>query len=167
MGDKQGSDIRRAIANRGAGVDVLDRFSEFIGFPIKLIHTVRNPYDSIAARLDRRTVIKRVPDPHERFEKCVSDYEGLYRVTDLVLSRHPHLKVYNEELIANPKMVVTQMCEYLELPIVEPWFSDAVGSVFAKPHNRKDNREWLPGQKEELQARVIDKYPYFHRYREV
>jgi hypothetical protein len=163
IGDKHGTDIHKTMEKYKLGPDTIDNFSEFIGFPIKLIQTIRNPYDNISARTDR----PRRQGPHdERFQVAFTRFVKFYRDVDPLLSRYPHFKFYNEELIKDPRGTITKMCEYLELPVVEPWITTAAGAVFTKPHNRRDNREWLPGQKEKIEAQLIDKYSYFERYRD-
>ncbi len=166
IGEKQVDDIDRAVSMRRAGLDLLDEFSGFVGLPIKLINTIRNPYDSIAARLEKKAHIERYHNVEEAFDANVRRYVSLYKVIDPFLNRHPHFKLYNEELIKDPKETLIRLCEYLELPVVEPWLATAMAAVFTEPHNRKDNREWLPGQKKDIELRIIDEYPYFYRYKE-
>jgi hypothetical protein len=166
IGDKRGIDMYKTMRRYGVGLDIIDNFSEFIGFPIKLIHTVRNPYDNISARTDKPRAVREVPDHEVRFQTSFDRFVAFYAGVDPLLSRYPHFKLYNEELIKDPRGTITKLCEYLELPVVEPWITTAAGAVFTKPHNRKDNREWLPGHKEKIEAQLIDKYSYFNRYKE-
>jgi hypothetical protein len=167
IGDKHGNDISSTISLYGAGVDVIEEFSEFIGLPVKLIHTIRNPYDIIPAWIDRQKAIRHYPDIDERFDKLgVRVCVDFYNVMQSILDKHHHFNLYNDELIRSPSETLVKLCDYLELPVVEPWFATAVRSVYTEPHNRKDNREWFPGQKQRIETEVIDKYPYFSLYRE-
>jgi hypothetical protein len=163
-GDKYGSGIYHTLA-KGASADVIDEFSKFIGHPVKLVHTLRNPYDIIGGWVDRPKAKRKCPDRDKRFDNAVGVYVGFYNVMQPILDRYPHFDLYNDELIKNPRGTLTKLCGYLELPVVEPWLTTAVRSVYTEPHNRRDNREWFPGQKKQIEVELINKYPvYFERY---
>jgi hypothetical protein len=168
IGDKHGGDIRRLLADRttDVGPSVVDEFSEFIGLPVKIIHTIRNPYDVVPAWVDKQKAIKTCPDLEKRFDRGIRRSLSLYKTMQPILDRHPHFELYNDDLIKDPRGTLTKLCEYLELPVVEPWLTTAAGIVFTEPHNRKDNREWGPGHKEKIEAQLIDKYPHYNRYKD-
>ena len=163
IGDKYGHDLLRVAKREGLDVGLLAEFGEFIGLPIKLIHTIRNPYDNISAQLDHP---RRIKETDEIYDWSICRYEELYEIIDPVLNRYSHFNLHNDSLIKDPRWVLTELCGYLEIPVVEPWLTTAVDAVFTKPHNRKDNREWLSGAKKDIEVRLIDKYPYFNRYKE-
>lgn len=165
IGDKYGHDPYLLSRKHVEGIDGLDKFSAFIELPIKIVHTIRNPYDNIAAYIDNRKQIIEVPNDEERCEQMINNYEKLYEIFDLILNRYSHFNLHNDSLIKDPRGELIRLCEYLEIPVVEPWLTTAVAAVFTKPRTRKDNREWLPGIKKEIEVRLINKYSYFNRYK--
>ena len=57
------------------------------------------------------------------------------------------------------------MCEHLEIPVVEPWLTNAANSVYKVPNARSDRQDWATKWFNQMDWRVIDRWSYFERYR--
>lgn len=168
VGDKCGWDSVNLVRKQGAPDDVLDQFSKHMGMPVKTIHTIRDPHENISSWVSspkyQRGEWAR-PTLDHRSNILIRRYKRFYGTADKLLSCSDHFDLYNEEFCSHPKEVLTRLCEYLGLPIVEPWFSNAVASVFKKPNRGSDKIAWSTEMWNMVGWRIIDQYDYFERYK--
>jgi hypothetical protein len=164
IGDKCGWDAVNLTRKGGQGVDVLDRFSEHMQMPVKVIHTIRNPYDNITCYLDSPKSNRIWKDEHTLYRMCIRRYARFYDAANKLLEVYPRFDLYNEEIIENPERTLTKLCVFLDLPVVEPWLTNAVNSVYKKPNERSKRREWPVEWEEQMPWRIIGKYDFFERY---
>jgi hypothetical protein len=165
MGDKWGLDAVSLVRKQDAPVDILDQFTAHMGMELKVIHTIRNPYDNISAWLNSPKYKRMFGEGNVLYMKSIRMYARFYGAADKLLKRHDHFTWRNEEFIADPRRVVTELAEYLELPVVEPWLTNAANSAFKKPNKRADKTEWPEKWVANVDRRIIKKYPeYFERY---
>lgn len=166
IGDKCGWDAVNLIKKQGESIDVLDRFSDHMQMPIKVIHSIRDPYDNICAWLDSPKYQRLYGTGNSLYMKSIRRYARFYSVADELLKRHDHFDLHNAEICANPRKVITEMAEYLELPVVEPWLTNAVNSLFKRPNKRADRHDWPDKWVRNIDERVITRWPeYFERYK--
>jgi hypothetical protein len=164
IGDKCGWDAVNLTRKHGESLDILDRFAEHMQMPVKVIHTIRNPYDNITAYLDSPKWQRLHGTGNELYRMCIRRYARFYSAALPLLERHHRFDLYNEEIIENPERVITKLCCFLDLPIVEPWLTNAVNSVYKKPNERSKRREWPTKWEEQIPWRIIEKYDFFERY---
>jgi hypothetical protein len=165
IGDKCGWDAVNLVRKHGESDDVLDRFAEHMQMPVKVIHTIRNPYDNITAYLDSPKNNRKWRDDHSLYRRCIQRYAKFYSTAGRLLNIYHRFDLYNEELIENPERTLTKLCCFLDLPLVEPWLTNAVNSVYKKPNERSKKRVWLPKWEAQIPERIIDKYDFFERYK--
>jgi len=169
IGDKWGLDVPGLIKryhDDGASVSIPRDFGKHMGMPVKIIHTIRNPYDNIGSWLESPKYRRQWPRENQLYQMCVRRYARFYGIASTVVAEYPDMfPLYNEELCDNPRKVLTDLCEYLELPVVEPWLTTAADSVFKKPNDR-DKITWPPKWEKQVTWRIIDKYPWFDKYKE-
>ncbi len=164
LGDKCGWDAPMLIKH-GSNEDILDKFSEHIGMPVKVVHTIRNPYDIITGWVQSSKWQKLYGKDYMLWRMAVRRYARFYSSANKIVERYPRFDLYNEELIQSPERVLTELCEFLELPIVEPWFTNAVNAVYKKPNERSKTCKWPAVWEEQIPWRIIDKYSFLERYR--
>lgn len=164
IGDKCGWDAVNLVKKNKIGEDVLDQFSEHMELPIKVIHTIRNPYDNITAYLDSAKWQRLHGTGDQLYRMCIRRYARFYSAALPLLERYHRFDLYNEEIIENPERTITKLCAFLDLPLVEPWLSNAAESVYKKPNERSKNREWPAKWEEQMPWRIIGKYEFFERY---
>jgi hypothetical protein len=119
VGDKCGWDAVMEVKKREAPVDLIHKFGEAMGMPIKLIHTTRDPRQNIAAWYHSPKYI-RLWGEHAgtRMRYSVRRYARFYTTAQAILDVHPdvyHLR--HEELILNPANTLNELFEYLEVPL--------------------------------------------------
>ena len=164
MGDKCGWDAVNLIRKHGCGPTILDNFVKHMKMEVKVIHTIRNPYDNISAWLNSPKYQRQFGTGNELYRMSLRRYARFYSTAAPLLEHH-RFDLYNEELIDNPNRVLCGLCAYLEIPVVEPWLSNAVGSLFKRPHERFSERKWPIKWEEQMPWRIINKYGFFERYK--
>jgi hypothetical protein len=165
IGDKWGLDAVSLVRKEGATLDILDQFSEHMGMEVKVIHTIRNPYDNVCAWLDSPKYQRIWGTGNNLYRMSIRRHTRFYDAASQLLERYNHFDLYNEDLCSNPRETITAMCEYLELPVVEPWLTNAAESVFKKPNRRSQQRDWPGKWHRQIGTRIIDKYDFFERYK--
>ena len=164
LGDKCGWDAVNLIKKQGAESDVLSKFGLHMGMGVRVIHTIRDPYENISAWLDSPKYKRQWPDLRYRTRMSIKRYSRFYSTADKLLTKYPAFSLYNEELCLDPKNVLIRLCTFLDIPVVEPWFSNAANSVFKTPHKRSDSIEWDKKLWDMVGWRIVDRYAYFDRY---
>jgi hypothetical protein len=166
MGDKWGYDSVTLVRKAGAPVEILDQFTSHMGMELKVIHTIRDPYDNICAWVDSPKYQRMFGQGNQLYQKSIRQYVRFYGAADKLLKRHDHFDLHNAEMCADPRKVITELAEYLELPVVEPWLTNAANSVFKKPNKRADRHDWPARWVRNIDERCITKWPeYFERYK--
>ena len=165
VGDKWGYDAVGLLRVGKADADILDQFSKYMGMKLKVIHTIRDPHDNICAWLDSPKYQRQWGLGNELYRMSIRQYARFYGTAFKLLTKYDHFNLYNDKLIMEPRETLTALCEYLELPVVEPWLTNAVNSVFKKPNIRSANREWPPKWLANIDERIITKYDFMERYK--
>ncbi len=165
VGDKWGYDAVGLLRAGQASVEVLDQFVTHMGMELKVIHTIRDPYDNICAWLDSPKYQRRWGTGNNMYRMAIRQYTRFYDHAAKLLDRYDHFDLYNDEIIAQPREIIMNLCNYLKLPIVEPWFTNAANSLYKKPNVRSANRVWPDKWIRNIDERLISKYPYFEKFR--
>ncbi len=132
---------------------------------LKFILTVRNPYDvisNIASRLNK------IEDCTQKSitTDAISRVEGLSKKNmkllklidpqDIFVSRH-------EEMVADPKLQLTKLCEFVQVPVSPDYLDSCAFCVHKKPSRRRFEFEWTSKQKQKV-ASLIEQYDFFSGY---
>ena len=143
VGDKCGWDGINEIRKRDAPITLFDDFGKHMEMPVKIIHSVRNPFDNITAWLDSPKYQRMYKDGNTLHRRMIKRYRKFYDTAEQVLIRSEHVfTVYNEELCDNPRHVLLGLCGFLDLDPVEPWITNAINAVNKKPNRRSERRVW-------------------------
>ena len=151
------------------------KFETFEGYPLKLFHVVRNPYDNISTRFMVYTKSAKIRNNSfltnkvwndtnglsEYVTKQASDYERIQQFLDYFGDRV--LTLHNADLIADPKSFLNKVCNFLEIGCNSFYIETAAKSVFSNATMSRHNVMWS----DELRARVdstIQKYSFLDRY---
>ena len=155
-------------------VDILESFKKNLSKKsvncLKLIFTVRNPYDMIStsirseARKSKhrntqfnikrklRVDVKRLPKRYER----IGGIFKIVRAKDIFINRH-------EDMVASPVDQLAKLCDFLGVPAFPDYLNDCASVVHEKPNKSRYELDWLEQQKEEV-AKLIDQYDFLSGY---
>ena len=164
VGDKCGWDAVNLVRKQGADTDVLNQFGNHMDMSVKVIHTIRNPYENLSSWMNSPKYKRVWPDTYYRGRQLIKRYSRFYRAANELTSKYNVFNLYNEELCLDPKNLLVRLCAYLEIPIVTPWIENAANSVFKTPNKISDTIGWPEELYDMIGWRIVNKYSCFDRY---
>ncbi|MCB9797861.1 MAG: hypothetical protein H6741_34710 [Alphaproteobacteria bacterium] len=148
LGDKKGGGSTALLAQAPA---LLDTLRARTGLPLKLLHVVRDPFDSISTMRRRKPVT---------LDQAITRYVGLVEVNRGVLEREPDVyTLYHERFVAAPEAGLEALRGFLELPESEAWQAAAASIVQRDPHRSREAVAWTPAQRDRVGS-LIDETPW-------
>jgi len=145
-----GLSAARFLGRRGpdrAGEE-LDRFTTTIGLPVKCLHVIRNPFDTIAME----------PSLATAFERDAATIHALRPKLGENL-----LDVYYEELLADPKKELRRIFGFLELGIDEDYLARTTACLRPAPRARRTEVSWTEPAQRRIEQ-TAGKYECYERY---
>lgn len=113
----------------------LDRLARAVPVPLRLLHCVRHPLDTIAAR------VRGNGRPVEwNLEACFD----LEETAAASCERFPWFRLRLEDLVADPASRLTGLVAFLELDPDEDWLAACRELVFERPRRARDEIAWTP-----------------------
>jgi hypothetical protein len=165
VGDKCGWDAPLLVKKRGAPDNILSEFGNMMGMEVKVIHTIRNPRDNIAAWVDSAKQQRLFPEEHYRTRMMIRRYAKFAELSAKVIEGQDYFNLYNDDLCLSKEKTLRDLMEFLGIEVEQPWLSNAINSINNNPNRRSDNREWDPKLYNMIGWRIIDRYPHLERYR--
>lgn len=135
IGDKKGG---RSSRDLRLHPELVDRVRRAVGVPLRVVHVVRNPYDTIATMWRRKGA---GADLGER----VDHYFALVQtVTDLKRRLQPGemLDVRHEDLINDPGPTLRSIGRFLDIEMTDDYVVDCASIIFQAPHRSRHDAPW-------------------------
>jgi hypothetical protein len=154
IGDKKGgATTERLRSNPGA----LKRLHDTVRIPVKYVHVVRNPYDNITT-ISKKHGLNLSNSVAYYFALCetVANFKKETPASDIFDVRH-------EEIIRDPKSVLTSCCEFLSEGAAENYLQACAAIVHQSPHKTRSEVEWT-AQSVALVEKGIRMFPFLHGY---
>ena len=153
IGDKKaGASVRKL----GQHPELLDQLRRTVGLPMRIVHTVRNPFDNITTISRHGKTLEKAVNRY--FERC----DTILRVHqaaapgELTVVRH-------EELVADPKGVLRRLCSFLGVEAEEGYLTSCASLVRPSPNRTRLSAEWTADLIGEVERRIPD-YPFLVGY---
>lgn len=138
IGVKHGEDFKFSTWERDK--TKLNNYLDWVGLESKFIHIVRNPFYSISAFCAQRTYRDGVRDDLTPYiDKYFHRYENMMWTIESVPSV---LIIKYEELVTNPKLVLSYICSYLGLSCYDSYLEDCANLITIKPDRRIKHLPW-------------------------
>lgn len=155
IGDKKGGKSAQALARQHG---LLRRLRNTTKVPLRIIHVVRNPYDTITTMSTRkgRPGLKIAIGRYLRIVDSVARLRATVR-------RREWLDLSLETLIAHPERELTRMCGFLGLQAGDGYLDDCTKVLFASARAPRLDGPWTPELIEEV-ARRIAGVPFLSGY---
>ncbi len=150
LGDKRGFSSTEFI---NAHPGFLGRFSRKTGFDLRLIHVIRNPYDTLAT-WSKLIGAASARDLFRMASQTVSSIKSEYDVLD----------VYLEDLIVAPEREIQNILQYLGLETHDDYVKKCTAVVFNKPNCTRYDNKWEPGMLETING-YIQQFEWLGRYK--
>jgi len=154
IGHKRGGGASRAFA---ADPTLFERFARTVGVPMRVIHVVRHPYDSIATISIRHEMTLR---------EAVGLHFGMLESADRVmrgLGERECITVHHEDFVAAPEQGLGDLCEFLGLTPYPGYIEDCAKIVWSEPRRSRDDVAWPPALREEVAERAA-RFPFLSGY---
>lgn len=166
MGDKCGWDATNEYTKRGAPKDIFNQFGQFMGMPVKVIVTVRNPFDNISAWCMSPKYQRLYPDENFLWKRMTRRYRRFHRAAqELIEEAGDYFVWYNEAAIQDPVGTIQTLSDWLELSADNEWVQDCSSKLFTKPNQRSNQIEW-PEKYKKQTFNFIQESPLMRYYRE-
>jgi hypothetical protein len=156
IGDKSGGRTTKLIGRAGLG-----RFARLVGLPLRVVHQVRNPYDTIA----RRSLVRKDGVPKRSVAEAIADYAVMTEINAGLIARgrYPVTTIRHEELIADPQRELARLCEFLGIEPEGSYLDACAAIVYESPSRTRDRVEWSDADREAVAA-IIAKHEFLRGY---
>lgn len=142
VGDKCGWDAVNEYMKRGAPQDILAQFGTFMQMDIKVIVSLRNPFDNISSWVSSPKYQRIYPDKDYLWKKMAKRYRRFHRHAEEIMKGQDCFIWHNEEAILHPVETIRRLSDWLELPRNEKWVEYCASRMFKKPNDRRNQIEW-------------------------
>lgn len=144
IGDKGAWGSTLALARRPA---LLDRLRALVRAEVKIIHIVRNPFDTIARMAEREEVgLDRAIEHYFGLAQTVAGLEKQLAATDFIAIQH-------EDFINAPRDGLARLCAFLGLTAPDDYLAACTQIVFPSPRRSRHEAAWDERQIERVQGR--------------
>lgn len=150
IGDKKGA---KSTVRLGKHPHLLKDLKDLVEIPIKIIHVVRNPFDTITT-IVLRMQQKGFPMSEELVWDRIDYFFNNAKVNAQLIKDHKDSirTIYHEDLIKNPYSEMCKMLEFLGLPVIESYLKACQEKVNKNAHKSRHKLEWTAAMK----ARVLE-----------
>ncbi len=154
-GDKRGGTTIRKLVRQPERLGQLERR---LALPLRFVHVVRNPFDSIARMA--------LASPHRSVEELTEHYFGMAAGVARLWQRtppHERVDVRHEDLITHPQGELKRLCEFLGVVPEADYLEACAGVVWRTAQRTRDQLIWPPALRDSILRRVR-RYPFFVGY---
>lgn len=137
---------------------LLERTRTRFGVPLRLIHVIRNPFDSISTWKIRREI-----ELQKSVGVFVRRFDAVARLRQDFIALEEILDLRYESLVEDPGATLAELCSFLDIGCNADYLDSCSRVVFDTPARRRLDVEWTP----ELRAVVserIDGYDFLAGY---
>lgn len=154
IGDKKGAATTRRL---GQHPELLGALRETVSVPIRLVHVVRNPFDTIASRRKLLDVWKEYG-----VEKYFANADNVELVSDM-LAEDELFRLHYEDLVRDTAGVLADLCEFVGVDADEDYLSACEDFVFDSPKQTRHDIEWTDEEIERIEGNNRD-YDWLEQY---
>jgi len=133
IGDKSDWGMVNAHMKRGAPADILSQFSAVMGMPVKALVSIRNPFETLATRINSEKYTRKWADLDLRTRKLCQHYRKFHNAASEIVEGQDYRIVPLERLIADPSEVLNELTDWLDLPTDQAWKAECLARLFKKP----------------------------------
>lgn len=132
IGDKKGGTSANLLVRHP---ELLSKLKKTIPLPIKVVHVVRNPFDMVATRVLKNRRNRKV-------EEVTHQFLAQARLVERI---RPHLDIIDvslEDFIRNPGIKLTEIIDFLEVPVNNQYLKDCCSIVLSTPRITREQIKW-------------------------
>lgn len=137
IGDKKGG---RSSRDLRLHPELIERVRQAVGVKLRLIHVVRNPYDTISTMFRRK-------GPGAQLDERIRHFLSLADTVRSLKARllpGEMLDVRHEHLIEDPGETLRLIGNFLDLQMSDDYIGDCASILFSSPHRSREGAPWTP-----------------------
>ena len=169
IGDKKASATADVLASHP---NILHQMQSKLKLPMVFIYAIRHPLDMIA------TQVMRAAKTYEHYAHTKRQYNNTKLLRNYVKKFETRvaaiqqwmesewinvLPVYNDEMVRNPKVVLKEICSFLQITCSADYIDSCSKFVFSDMSRTRDNVYWSSGIKRQV-VRIVKRYKLLSRY---
>jgi hypothetical protein len=160
IGDKSKS--AQDVAWLTSNPALLDKLAQVVKIRIRMIHVIRNPYDTIATRSTRRMLsLEKIA--REYFSHCDKLRELISRIESTNSFDVERVPMHFEDFLEDPELHLSRICGSLGVEAGADYLRDCLKIIRRNPHKSRHEVTWNPGLINDIQ-RQIEKVSFLRRY---
>lgn len=154
IGDKKGAASTRRL---GHSPELLGELRETISVPLRAVHVVRNPYDTIASR-------RKLKDTWKEYgiEKYFANADNVELISEM-LEEDELFRLHHEDLISDTAGVLSDLCAFLGVEPGDAYLSACEEFVFDSPNQTRHEITWTDEEIERID-RKNSQYDWLEQY---
>jgi hypothetical protein len=145
IGDKRGGSVTTTLADHPG---FFGQVRSLVGIPLRFVHVVRNPFDNISAISIWHTLsLEDSIDFYFRHWATTARLDELCAPEELLLLHH-------EELVRDPKDVLSRLLDFLELEAYPGYLADCSRVVYDQPTRTRHRSPWTADLVRDVERRI-------------
>jgi hypothetical protein len=150
--------------------DLLSRLENELNIGIKLVHVIRNPYDTITTstiRFFQKNIKKRTPIANDLFPLITSFFERAATINNLKKEgRFQIHDIYHEKFLEDPKASLESILNFFSLEADDEYYTRCASIVNSEPKKTRFNIDWTADLIDYVAVRMkgfpfLDHYSYY------
>ena len=171
IGDKMGGRTMKIfLANPKLFESRLNRLRTLThNLTIKVFHVIRNPYDNIATmviykhfKYNSAEVVKikngnKLNTSNQLINQKISYYFDLYQGAEMMRQKFnlDTMDVHGKDLIANPRVMINKMCDFLQVPCSDDYLNIVSNKIFSSESKTRYNVKWTHEQISRIKENIL------------
>ena len=158
IGDKKG---QRTTIQCRENPKLLNRLKQTVGIPVKILHVIRNPYDTITTKY-----IKRSRHGSVNLRNLIEEHFSLCQAVRDIKRHANHdtvLDVFHEAVVEDPNRWLHIICEFLGVNCPDDYATACAKIVFSTPNKSRQDIHWDHGNIELVDTKMAS-YDFFSNY---
>jgi hypothetical protein len=155
IGDKKGAATTRRL---GQHPELLGDLRETVSVPLRVVHVVRNPFDTIASR-------RKLKETWQEYgvEKFFANADNVELVSEM-LDDDELFRLHHEDHVSETADVLSDLCAFLGVDADDDYLSACEDFVFESPKQTRDEVAWRDEEVERIE-RKSQEYDWLAEYR--
>ena len=154
IGDKKGGASTRRLGQRP---ELLGRLRETVSVPLRAVHVVRNPFDTIASRRKLKPIWREYG-----IERYFANADNVNLISEM-LAPDELFRLRHEDLIADTAGVLSELCGFLGVEASDEYLSACEAFVFDSPKQTRHEIEWRDEEIDRIERKTAQ-YDWLAEY---
>ena len=137
--------------------NVLKMLEQRVGVPVRMVHIVRNPFDTITTISRKRNGTSLRKAARMYLGRCETNWRLMEDRGEAIATIHL------EDLIADPRQHLVKLARFIGVQPDKEYVDACAGVLFSKPRQTKSSVDW-PDDLIDMVIQRIDKYPFLRGY---